>query len=52
MQNIAYTQKGFGGGMLKQGLAYDFDSKNEIQVGLTQVPLVLLPTILTTGFQS
>jgi hypothetical protein len=36
--------------MLKQGwLAYDFDSKNEIQVGLTQVPLVLLPT-LTTGF--
>jgi hypothetical protein len=25
--------------MLKQGwLAYDFDSKNEIQVGLTQVP--------------
>jgi hypothetical protein len=43
--------EGFGGGMLKQGwLAYDFDSKNEIQVGLTQVPLVLLPTILTTGF--
>lgn len=31
--------EGFGGGMLKQGwLAYDFDSKNEIQVGLTQVP--------------
>ena len=30
---------GFGGGMLKQGwLAYDFDPKNEIQVGLTQVP--------------
>jgi hypothetical protein len=24
--------------------------KNEIQVGLTQVLLVLLPTILTTGF--
>jgi hypothetical protein len=35
MQNIA--SEGFGGGMLKQGwLAYD--SKNEIQVGLTQVP--------------
>jgi hypothetical protein len=33
-----YSQ-GFGGGMLKQGwLAYDFDTKNEIQVGLTQVP--------------
>ncbi|MEZ7498154.1 hypothetical protein QO200_05315 [Flavobacterium sp. Arc3] len=31
--------EGFGGGMLKQGwLAYDFDAKNEIQVGLTQVP--------------
>jgi hypothetical protein len=30
---------GFGGGMLKQGwLAYDFNSKDEIQVGLTQVP--------------
>lgn len=28
-----------GGGMLKQGwLAYDFDDKNEIQLGLTQVP--------------
>jgi hypothetical protein len=37
--------------MLKQGwLAYDFDSKNEIQVGLTKSLLVLLPTILTTGF--
>ncbi|MBC9795651.1 hypothetical protein [Sinomicrobium weinanense] len=29
----------FGGGVLKQGwLAYKFDEKNEIQVGLTQVP--------------
>jgi hypothetical protein len=31
MQNIAYTQKGFGG-MLKQGwLAYDFDSKTKFK---------------------
>lgn len=30
---------GFGGGMLKQGwLAYDFNEKNGIQIGLTQVP--------------
>lgn len=30
---------GFGGGMLKQGwVAYDFSKKNEIQIGLTQVP--------------
>ncbi|MEE9431674.1 MAG: hypothetical protein V3V16_11570 [Melioribacteraceae bacterium] len=30
---------GFGGGMLKQGwVAYAFNPKNEIQVGLTQVP--------------
>jgi hypothetical protein len=30
---------GFGGGMLKQGwLAYDFNAKKEIQLGLTQVP--------------
>ncbi len=30
---------GFGGGMLKQGwVAYDFNQKNEIQFGLTQVP--------------
>jgi len=29
----------FGGGVLKQGwLAYDFDEKNSIQAGLTQVP--------------
>ncbi len=29
----------FGGGMLKQGwIAYDFNSKDEIQIGLTQVP--------------
>lgn len=30
---------GFGGGMLKQGwLGYDFDEKNKMQLGLTQVP--------------
>ncbi len=30
---------GFGGGMLKQGwVAYDFNSQDEIQIGLTQVP--------------
>ncbi len=29
----------FGGGMLKQGwIAYDFNPKDEIQIGLTQVP--------------
>ena len=30
---------GFGGGMLKQGwVGYDFSSKNNLQIGLTQVP--------------
>lgn len=34
-----FYSTGFGGGMLKQGwVAYDFDPKNEIQIGLTQVP--------------
>jgi hypothetical protein len=31
--------EGFGGGMLKQGwVGYDFNPKNNIQIGLTQVP--------------
>ncbi len=33
-----YSQ-GFGGGMLKQGwVGYDFNEKNNLQIGLTQVP--------------
>jgi len=31
--------EGFGGGMLKQGwIGYDFNPKNNLQIGLTQVP--------------
>jgi hypothetical protein len=46
--SLVYSE---GFGMLKQGwLAYDFDSKTNSS-RTTQV-LVLLPTILTTGFQS
>jgi hypothetical protein len=37
MQNIAYTQKVLRRNAKQGWLAYDFDSKNEIQVGLTQV---------------
>lgn len=34
-----FYSAGFGGGMLKQGwVAYDFNPKDEIQIGLTQVP--------------
>jgi hypothetical protein len=39
--------------MLKQGwLAYDFDSKNEIQVGLTQVPFGITTYNSQLVFQS
>jgi hypothetical protein len=50
MQNIAYTQKVLRRNAKQGWLAYDFDSKNEIQVGLTKFCTVLLPIILTTGF--
>lgn len=34
-----FYSEGFGGGMLKQGwLGYDFSTKNNLQIGLTQVP--------------
>ncbi len=34
-----FYSSGFGGGMLKQGwLGYEFNTKDEIQLGLTQVP--------------
>lgn len=39
--NAEYRQysKGFGGGMLKHGwLEYDFNKKDQVQLGLTQVP--------------
>lgn len=39
--NVEYRlySEGFGGGMLKQGwIGYDFNPKNNLQIGLTQVP--------------
>ncbi|TXD49304.1 hypothetical protein [Polaribacter sp. IC073] len=39
--NVEYRlySEGFGGGMLKQGwLGYNFSEKNQVQLGLTQVP--------------
>lgn len=39
-----FYDEAFGGGMLKRGeIGYDFDSKNNIKVGLTGVPFGLLP---------